>query len=125
MVTNGLTMGKLVIVVALYLISFVPAFGQEVVSVSTIAKGSAFTLPDVAKLSEKKERVVVHRDRSVDFDLVDPNMPIMVPPKDLFSKFPVKKLPEKFPSDMPVLGPEKKSLGLREEAFGEGSNGPQ
>lgn len=112
-------MKKLTFVIAFCLICFVPAFGQEVVSVSTIAKGSAFTMPDVAKLTEKQERVVVHPDRSVNFDLADPNMPIMVPPKDRFSKFPVKKLPESFPSDMPVVGPNKECPMLHEGIPGE------
>lgn len=112
-------MEKLTFVIAFYLICFVPAFGQEVVSVSTIAKGSAFTLPDVAKLSEKNERVVVYPDRSVNFDLADPNMPIMVPPKDLFSKFPVKKLPENFSSEMPIVGPNKERPMLHQGIPGE------
>src|SRR5690554_4566901 len=94
-------MKKLVFIMALYLAAFVPTLAQEVVSVRTIAQGSTFTLPDVAKLGEKIDPVVADRGGSVDFRRADPNMPIAVPPKDLFSKFPIKDLPADFPSDMP------------------------
>ena len=117
-------MEKVVLIVVVYLVSFMPTFGQEVVGYGTIAKVTAsswdFTVQDMAKLSEQKERVVFHRDQSVDFERADPNMPIAVPPKDLFSKFPIKKLPESFPSDMPILGPTEKSLGLNEGRIGDG-----
>ena len=117
-------MEKVVLIIAVYLISFMPTFGQKVVGYGTIAKGASpswdFIVQDMAELSEQKERVVFHRNQSVDFERADPNMPIAVPPKDLFSKFPIKKLPENFPSDMPILGPTEKSLGLNEGRIGDG-----
>ena len=113
-------MKKFSFVIVLYLATFVPTIGQELVSVRIIPGGNTFTLPDAAKRGEKKERVVVDRGGSVNFDRADPNMPIAVPPKDLFSKFPVKDLPEDFPSDMPVAGPSKKCPLLPGGIVGDG-----
>ena len=101
-------MKKFGFVIVLYLATFVAAIGQELVRVRTIPEGNTFTLLDAAKPGEKKERVVVDRGGSANFDRADPNMPIAVPPKDPFSKFPVKDLPEDYPSDMPVAGPSMK-----------------
>ena len=101
---------KITIIFGLIMSSSLTSFGQEVIGYGTIAKGSAelrdFPLPGGKQLTETDGPVVIDikTAKSDNFDRADPLMPIVVPPKNLYSKFPIKIIPEDFPSDMPIYG---------------------
>ena len=98
------------LILALTLFSFLPSFGQKVIGYSLIAKGSNeykyYPLPESKPIQSNKDGVVlgIKTKESAVFDRVDPFMPIAVPPRDEYSKFPIKVFPKNFPSNMPIYG---------------------
>lgn len=65
------------------------------------------TLPDFKQFSIEKNGGITTRTDPSAYARADPWMPIAVPPKDLYSKFPIKAIPKDYPSDMPVYRLEK------------------
>ena len=102
------------LILGLMLFSFLPSFGQKVIGYGLIAKGSDeykyYPLSESnsgpGKLWETIKGFEIKE--SAFLDRVDPFMPIAVPPRDLYSKFPIKVFPKEFPSNMPIYELEEK-----------------
>lgn len=77
-----------------------------------------FPLPESKQLMESNGPVVIGiiTEESDNFDRADALMPIVVPPKNLFSKFPIKIFPEEFHSNMPIYRLKKSVPGFEEGA---------
>ncbi|MEX2593334.1 MAG: hypothetical protein WD426_11200 [Anditalea sp.] len=118
---------KIITILFLIMFSSLSTFGQEVIGYGTIPKGSnelrLFPLPERKQSTEKDRRVIIDLDVSPNFYQADPRMPIAVPPIDLYSKFPIVKLPKDFPSDMPIYGLEEKCLEKRRDLIEKRSPG--
>jgi hypothetical protein len=112
-------MVKTAIILGLLLFYSELTFSQE-----TIGKGTAAKEPEKShtnKLEIKPTDIVkIETDVSANFYLADPSMPISVPRKNLTSRFPVKKLPKDFPSNLPIYGPKIKNSDRENKAKSRG-----
>lgn len=113
-----MAMNKILVIHFLLMFFSLATFGQDATGFrakpNVLYGIKDLPLPESKNQSKEKDpRVIIDTDATPNFDQADPRMPIMVPPKDVHSKFPIKNLPKDFPSNMPIYGPKEKSADLK------------